>query len=388
MSARLWTGIAVVIAIALTLAFWNMRWVDEERPLPPATEALRNQFLAAERFLDTFDIPASTLEGYGLLEELPEPSEMIVLAGSRRGMSQRRVDLLIDWAARGGLLIVQAESFRDEESGVSDDLLLETLGVQLEHTVAEGVSEVLPVSTELVDALIAEDADQCGFAGGATSVVLEDEDEPIVVSLSDYRHLTYFGDRPARSAENAIGNQLVSIDIDAGGVIVLTGLKLWSNKAIGCHDHAHLLRYLAQDRSAVSWIYNVDMPSILIVIWRNYSLAVLLMGLAVMLWLWQGLVRSRRPRMDASLSRREIVSHIQARARFAWQQGRGDSLLAAMRTDIAGDTLTGQEITALAERADMSEEEVRGLLTRAAPRRLDGFLRLVRKLQLLRRASR
>lgn len=388
MSAKAWTGIAVAIAIALTAIVWNMRWVDEERTLPPSVDALRNQFLAAERFLGAFDVPASTLEGYGLLEELPATDELIVLAGSRRGMSQRRVDLLIDWAAGGGLLVVKAESYADDETGVSDDLLLETLGVQLNHSVADGVSEVLPVSAEMVDAIIEEDDDQCDFAGGATSVALEDEDAPIVVSLSDYRHLTYFGDRPARSADNAVGSQLISIDVDAGGVMVLTGFQLWANSAIGCHDHAHLLRYLAADRSAVSWIYNVDMPSILTLIWRNFSLAVLLLALAIALWLWQGMVRSRRPRIDPSLSRREIVAHIQARARFAWQQGRGDSLLAAMRRDVAGDTVTDKQIADLAERADMAPKDVEALLTRPVPRRLDSFLRLVRQLQQLRRAIR
>ncbi len=388
MTARIWTVVAALIAIALSIALWNMRWIDEERPVPPGVEALRNQFLAAERFLASFDIPAATLEGYGLLEELPEPDELIVLAGSRRGMSQRRVDLLIEWAERGGLLIVQAESFPDEDSGVSDDLLLETLGVGLNHAVAEGVSEILPVSTEIVEALIEEDADQCDFAGGETSVALEDEDAPIVVALSDYRHLTYTGLHPARSAENAVGSQLISIDVDAGGVIVLTGLQLWSNGAIGCHDHAHLLRYLAQERTAVSWIYNVDMPPILVLIWRNYSVAVLLLALMILLWLWQSVIRSRRPRLDPGLSRREIAAHIQARARFAWQQGNGESLLVALRRDVAGDTVTEKEINDLAEQSGMTTKEVQTLLTRPVPRRLDNFLRLVRKLQQLRRATR
>ena len=388
MSTKAWAVVAAVVAIALTVFVVNLRWIDQERPVPPSVDALRNQFLAAERFLARFDVPASTLEGYGLLEALPDPEEMIVLAGSRRGMSQRRVDLLIDWAARGGLLIVQAESYVDEDTGVSDDLLLETLGVRLNHAVAESVADALPISADLVDALIEEDADQCDFAGGATSVELEDEEAPIVVSLSDYRDLTYTGQYPARSADNAVGSQLISIDIGSGGVLVLTSFRLWTNTAIGCHDHAHLLRYLASDRAAVSWIYNVDMPSILVLIWRNFAPAVLLFALAILLWLWHGAVRSRRPRMDASLARREIVSHIQARARFAWQQGRGEALLAAMRRDVAGERVTAKQIAELAEQTDMTAKEVEDLLTRQVPNRLDAFLRLVRRLQQLRRATR
>ena len=90
--------------------------------------------------------------------------------------------------------------------------------------------------------------------------------------------------------------------------------------------------------------------------------------------------------MDASLARREIVSHIQARARFAWQQGRGEALLAAMRRDVAGERVTAKQIAELAEQTDMTAKEVEDLLTRQVPNRLDAFLRLVRRLQQLRRA--
>lgn len=382
--------IAVAILIGAVLLY-NARWIDQERRLPLGPEAQRNQFLAAERFLDELGVPAESRDGYALLESLPEPDRAIVLGGSRLGLSERRVDALMNWVDAGGLLILQVNEEFDDDSGESGDLLLDRLGVALIRPLDDSLEDVLPegLSDALASGFEAEASD-CDAGIGMTEVNLDGEDQPAFVNFPAWRSIDYYGDAFARYASNPSGTQLLYLSSESeggGAYVVLTDLSIWTNNRIGCFDHAHVLRHLAAERSGLDWLYNVNMPSLLTLILRSAPWTVALAGIALLVWLWRSFVRTRRSRLADSPARREVMEHVDARARFAWQHGKRDGLLKALRAQVAGGRISAEELSELAGLAGVSEQAARSALSDPAPRRQDQFTTLVRTLQRLRHAQ-
>lgn len=380
--------IALAVVIVCAVLVYNARWIEQERRIPPGADAQRNQYLAAERFLAELGIPAESLDGYGLLEALPDPGNAIVLGGSRLGLSERRVDALTDWVDRGGLLILQANEEIDSETGLSGDLLLDRLGIALHRPLDDAVEDIVPDAVaDLIANRLESDSDDCDAGLGMTEVSLDGDPDPAFVNFPAWRSIDYYGDDPARSAGNEMGTQLLYLPQGDGAVVAMTDLSIWRNQHIGCFDHAHVLRHLSDGRAKVSWLYNVNMPPLPLLILQTAPWTVALLSVALLIWLWRGFVRTRRPRLSADSARREVMEHVDARARFAWQHGRRDGLLAALRAEVAGSRINATELSELAAAAGVSEDAARAALSNSAPRRQDHFANEVRILQRLRKAK-
>ena len=95
-----------------------------------APEARANPYLAAEMYLRGRGIRVSSARGMEVLDQLPSKGQTLILLGTRENVTPAQNARLLDWANRGGHLIVTAESLWDEDEGKSGDQLLDQLGVQ------------------------------------------------------------------------------------------------------------------------------------------------------------------------------------------------------------------------------------------------------------------
>jgi len=133
----------LVLAIAL-VGYFGIEWVEKQVDRGYSEEALRNDFLAAELFLRKQGIETETVSGMGLLDALPDESDLILLTASRESMSERRRTALAEWVDAGGKLFVVVHSLYDEEAETSEDRLLDELGIFLlapDDEDAEEISE-------------------------------------------------------------------------------------------------------------------------------------------------------------------------------------------------------------------------------------------------------
>ncbi len=129
---RIAVGAAVIVlAGGMAWLATNLSWVDEEHDDGYGETARRNPFLAAELFLSDQGIEAETVRGLSLLDDLPETDDLLVVAGMRRALSERRLQNLIDWVESGGHLVVVARQPYDEEHPKRNDALLSHFGIQL-----------------------------------------------------------------------------------------------------------------------------------------------------------------------------------------------------------------------------------------------------------------
>ncbi len=385
-----------LIAVAASAALYFSEWVEKTIDNGYTAEALRQPYLAAEQFLAKFSIEVKAQDGLELLDELPPREHTLLIASSRRALSERRSDALLEWAASGGRLILVAQESSEDTLTRSGDRLLDELKVHVfELTDTEalevdtiGDNEVTRNLTEIVlDTL--EGNLLCGTPESLSQVNLPDQEQNITVSFHGRRFLVYDGDLEYSYAENLAGPQLLYLVVGEGAVIVTTTLDLWRNRIIGCHDHAHLLRWLVDDTPIVWWLYNTEMPPLYRLIWQRWPIVVMLGIVLVALWVWRGGVRITRQSAEPDPARRELMEHIDGVARFLWQQGQADSLLEALRRSVLGSRLANSAeseklIAGLSARSGVPVERIRWALFGTIGKDTSSLIAAVKQLQTLR----
>ena len=125
-----WCMVTLLVLGAAGVLYFA-EWVETTSNDGYSADAIRNRYLAAERFLDRFDIKIASRDGLNLLDELPPTSHTLLIASSRRSLSVRRVANLNSWVSAGGRLILLASDFWDEDQLSSGDSLLDGLGVKV-----------------------------------------------------------------------------------------------------------------------------------------------------------------------------------------------------------------------------------------------------------------
>ena len=372
-------------------AIYFSEWVELSSNGGYSSDAMRNPYLAAERFLAGFDIETQSRDGLTLLDELPPTSHTVLIASSRRSLSERRVADLHSWVESGGRLILLASDLWDEDQGSSGDSLLDDLGVKVlepideepfedeEDEEDEQGEEAMPLPEQILESLVNQGS--CGNDSSLTRINLADEQQDITTSLGTWSYLAYEGDNEVSFAENAAGPQLLYLEVGDGAVVTLTSLGLWSNRQIHCHDHAHLLRWLTDDRPVLWWMFNTDMPALPVLIWQRWPVAVALGVVWLALWIWRGWFRVQRVPAVPDPARRELMEHVDGVARFYWQHGDSDRLLSPLRKLVLrGARPTDDVVADLAERSGHSPERVRWALSESLGRDGGGFVKAVRTL--------
>ncbi len=390
MSARLLlSGLAGLLVVALGAALYLAEWKEVQLPGPPSAEAQRNPYLAAERFLDRMAVAVHRVEGLSLLDDLPSTEGVIVIGSSLRTVSERRVDALLRWVAAGGRLVLAASELHSEGRRTSPDPVLELLGLRL-HEVEEVEEEDAAQQQTLKEVIegLAEAYARCDAGERLTTLHLEGEAAPVQVIMSNRRRLDFEPLLEYPAAANDAGDQLVAAPHGLGRVYVVTTLAFWRNDQIACHDHAHLLRWLGEGRAGVWLLFDTQMPSLVSILWQRYTVAVGILLVLVMMWIWRG-GRTRSVPVAQSGPRRSLLEQVRGVARFHWQQGDVRSLM----TDLRDSVLSGREwlnetarlewLDGLSARTGISKDDLRWALEAEIPRDVQKVKRAVRILMLI-----
>ena len=385
----LWAGAALGLGV-LAAVLYLAEWKEVEVPGPPSEEARRNPYLAAERFLERFNVETHRNQGLSLLDALPPTNGTIVIGASLRGVAPRRRDALLNWVERGGRVVLVATEL-ESASGEANDPLLDRLGISLreaededEETPEESLSDEEKVQEILQD--LALMVDGCGSGKRLTSVWLEGEEQAMKVHFSANRQLSFDPQLGYAAAASSAGYQLVSAALGSGRVHVVTSAALWRNSQIGCHDHAHVLRWLSEDRAGVWLLVDLEVPGILEIVLDRFTIAAGLTAILLVLWIWRG-ERSVQMVPSHAGPRRSVLEHVQGMARFRWQQGQGAELIDELRVGAVRGLAFEDEAArtewfrAAARTAGVNEEQIRWALEAEVTKDVQAAKRMVRILR-------
>ena len=266
-------------------------------------EALRNPWLAAERLAQHMGAKASTVRALADLQALPA-SGTLFLPAERYALTRATRQALLDWVARGGYLVVEAEPAEQP------DELLDALGVE---RLAIGNSRdgvhAAPMSIRLPGS---EAASQVDSPHGAHLVASEPEFE----------------------FDDGNGNFLVLAAHGEGLVMVVAELGFASNRSIGRKEHAQFLWQLVSLVPGDRPVYFFNVPGRLsFQAWLREHAWAPLCGIALMLvlWLWHAAPRFGPIAPDPLRSRRRLLDHLRASGRYLWSHGGARRLLDAAR---------------------------------------------------------
>lgn len=326
--------------------------------LGPAPEVDVDPYLAAEYFLRERQIAVSRADGLAVLRQLPAPGQTLMLLSSREDMTPRQARQVLEWTAKGGHLVFVAESLWDEEQGKSDDLLLDSLGIQqhLTEDLDEAADDAADEQTDAseaegsdaaeLDEERSEDEENLGETVAAqveaedddrypelTKLYLENEEAPAYVDFDTDFHLYDAKNRAHAWANSGTATHMLQLYHGDGLVTVLTDAWLWQNDSIDAYDNAWLLWYLSQD-SSVTLLYSKVRDSLLSQLFEHYPAALTALALLIALLLWHAGLRHGPLQGPPSHARRQLEEHLRGSADFLLRRTSQQHLLHSLQRDI------------------------------------------------------
>lgn len=325
----------------------------------PSPEARANPYLAAESYLRARGIHVTTARGMEVLDKLPSKGQTLILLGTRENVTPAQNARLLDWANRGGHLIVTAESLWDEDEGKSGDQLLDQLGVQQfltadlkdkdEKSAPSDKEAAVPSDDQAQDTParpeVEEDhPDQASSADGndaaeadpypnLTKLYLENEKAPAYIDFDTDYHLFDSKNLAYAWANSGDSTHLLQLQQGQGLITVLTDNWIWQNGELDAYDNAWLLWYLTQD-SAVTLVYRADGTSLMTLLMRYFPQALLAAVLLLVLVLWRNGLRQGPLQPNPDRSRRQLEEHLRASADFILRQRGQLALLQGLQRDV------------------------------------------------------
>lgn len=315
----------------------------------PAPEVRANPYLAAEAYLRGRGLKVTTAKGLEVLDQLPGDGQTLILLGSRENLTPAQTSRLLDWASRGGHLVVTAERLWDDEDGKSGDLLLDRLGVQQFLTedldkdkdaeAADGkkADSAQPEDNESDEPAPApapaDEAEEEDSYPQLTKLYLENEQAPAYIDFDTDYHLFDSKNLAYAWANSGDATHLLQLQQDKGLITVLTDNWIWQNGQLDRYDNAWLLWYLTQD-SAVTLVYRADGASLMTLLARYFPQALVAGLLLLALALWRRGLRQGPLQPSPTHGRRQLEEHLRASADFTLRQRGQLALLQSLQRDI------------------------------------------------------
>ncbi|MEK1943258.1 MAG: DUF4350 domain-containing protein [Pseudomonas sp.] len=364
MSRRATFALGAVIVLLLGLAaiyvMSQLTPYQEEVKHGASPEVDANPYMAAESFLQARQISVQRTDTWDTLSALPSQGNTLLLLGSREKMTPRQTERLLAWTAKGGHLLVVAESLWDEEKGKSDDLLLDRLEIhqlltedldkgteadtedesetedaeQREEQSDEASEEQVPADRDTApEPEEQDDVEATDRYPSLTKLYLENEEAPAYVNFDTDYHLFDAKNQAQAWANSADATHMLQLTYGDGLVTVVTDSWIWQNDGIASYDNAWLLWYLTQD-SKVTLVYRADNDDLLSLLLRNFPEALAALALLIALVLWANGRRQGPLLAPASLARRQLQEHLRGSADFLRRTSGEHSLLQGLQRDI------------------------------------------------------
>jgi len=394
MSLRKKILLGLLAALLLAIAgfiFWAGSQVTrhEKEITYPSLEVLRNDYLAAEHFLQKQGVSIQRRTRLKSVLRTAANGQTLLLFGSgRSSMSQQQTEQLLEWTGFGGHLIVVAERKWDEKKGESGDRLLDSLGIQQYLAKDLLKDKPTPKKPEPYAKL--------------TKLYLENETSPAYISFDTRYHLSDSGDR-AHAWGNSAGDitHILQLHYGDGLITVLTDPWIWNNDNIGRYDNAWLLWYLTQDHKKVTFFYHSkpkqNQPNLIDALLQYFPEALAALALLLVLTLWHKAQRQGALLPAESRARRQLEEHLRASADFLLRRQGRAHLIQILQQDIVQRAAERQPGFAaldgsaqhkmLAQLARKSPTQVQSAMQRPAKRQSAAdFSHQVKDLQTLRNA--
>ncbi|SEQ66432.1 hypothetical protein SAMN03080615_02253 [Amphritea atlantica] len=316
--------------LLLLSVVWYTQWffnnherVTEEQRVDISPEAMRNRFLAAERFLQQLGYQAESFRARDLTTVLPPPGDVLLARRMPPQMNDQQIEVLDNWIEAGGILILTSEHFYQEDE--DNDPFLAFLGVRMLPPESSDDQQA-DTSDQNEDSVKSDTSEADSSSYLTVSLSLASEPEPVTVSFLRDRILVDGDQWASLRAGSEQGANYLRFEYGQGRVMVLSDLDLFTNDRINKDDNAFLLSHLVAGGRKVWLQYSIDALPLPQLLWQKIPFIVCALVVLLLLMGWR-LFLFTGPRLKLqNLQRRNLLEHIDATAHYAWRIDKGYTL--------------------------------------------------------------
>lgn len=313
----IFVGLFLILGLQGSIWFFeNYEYKEVDDTSSYSAKARRNQYLAAEYFLQELNIDAESDASRTQLLATHTQNETIILSDYGPKLSPTRFSELKKWMEKGGHLIMVTDDYDyassdEDHEQIINNQMLEEFGIH-------------PRYTDFDDELSYPNSET------APSYALNNGTVISIYFYPDY-HLVDTNNIASFTLEDEFGIHLLQTEVGNGLLTVLSDDYFLENYSIGEHDHAYLLWLLSTANEASDakiWLlYSSVSDSIFVLLWKHAKYACIAFILFIIIGLWAMQNRLGPIMPVINFSSRNVIEHLRAIARFSWRQDKGVRLL-------------------------------------------------------------
>jgi hypothetical protein len=339
----------VLGALLLGLIAWGLyssiEFYEETEESGWSVDALRNPYLAAQRFMAESGIEVTDVDSLVKLDELSTLGTLF-FSDANQVQTPRQLQQVMDWLDVGGNVIYTADSVAHD-----DDLLLREFAVEVEWREFEDeeAGEKKPLSESLreynrqiEDGKTREDIVRSlnEEEDSITTVTFADDIGDLEVAFNNARILTqpYITDtesdtshQPFSWSYSEYGVHMMQFEVGSGLLTIISDPGVWTSYQVDQYDHAYLLWLLSSGEGNFAILRSVLRDSIWVLMARNATELLIALGLVILIWVWRAGYRFGRLLPRDMAHTRALGEYFSSISHYLWHRRHGEYLVTPLR---------------------------------------------------------
>ena len=369
--------------------YWSIEFYEETEESGWSIDALRNPYLAAQKFMMKAGIEVTDVDSLNRLDELSGLGTLF-FSDANQVQTPRQLAQVMDWLGQGGNVIYTADQVSDD-----DDMLLREFSVEVDWREfdTEDEDKDKPLSETLRDynrqIEAGKSREEIAQSLGAEEIVLTrvefaDDIGDVEVAFDDARILLhpYISDtesviepRPISWSYSEYGVHMMQFEVGNGLLTIISDPGIWTSYQIDQYDHAYLLWLLSSDEGNFAILRSVLRDSIWALTRQNASEVLIAAGLLILIWIWRTGYRFGRLVPRNLPYSRALGEHFSSVSHYLWHRRQGQYLVEPLRTRVLrrasltlgefGQADQARQFELIAQRCDLNPEAIARAFTSA-----------------------
>ena len=339
----------VLGALLLGLIAWGLyssiEFYEETEESGWSVDALRNPYLAAQRFMAESGIEVTDVDSLVRLDELSTLSTLF-FSDANQVQTPRQLQQVMDWLDVGGNVIYTADSVAHD-----DDLLLREFAVEVDWREFEDeeADEKKPLSESLreynrqiEDGKTREDIVHSlnEEEDSITTVTFADDIGDLEVAFNNAKILTqpYITDaesdtshQPFSWSYSEFGVHMMQFEVGSGLLTIISDPGVWTSYQVDQYDHAYLLWLLSSGEGNFAILRSVLRDSVWVLMARNATELLIALGLVILIWIWRAGYRFGRLLPRDMAHTRALGEYFSSISHYLWHRRHGEYLVTPLR---------------------------------------------------------
>ncbi len=296
----------------------NIEFEEVEFEVSQSAEARTNRLLAASFLLNTEGFDYEVKNNRRVFTDIDESDGVLWLTDATELEDQREAEKIIAWVESGGILLTSPAGQYGLDKSTISGWMFEQFGIEeLEQNKTDSAEESNEVTSEDESESTNDNSEY-----DLKIITLPDSSlqNPQVVLFSDYEPYFRIADEGPENAQTIIDSPyLIHRSVGDGFIAVYSDEELFDSDRLDEADQGYLLLWLTQPalNKNVSIVFRpASSPGLFTVLWTKFTLAICLMGLALVAFLRWAASRLGPVEHELPPIKNNIMAHLEARGEF------------------------------------------------------------------------